>query len=248
MSGSMRLHLALLSALALMPGPPSGPGLQGGSDGPLVIAQIAGSVDVLASREVMERAYARLGVEVRFELVPADESLAALKEGRFGGETSRIDGASRLHAELVQVPIPINYVQGAAFSSKYAFPVRGWHSLRPYTIGIVRGILFAKQGTEGMQVRVAESYAELVGWIADGTVEVGVMPRINGLHALAESENSDVVEMEGLLETMLLYHYVHESRRDLVERLTPVLKKMLLDGTTRRLRDETVARLLGEDD
>jgi hypothetical protein len=114
-------------------------------------------------------------------------------------------------------------------------------------VGIVKGILFAERGTVGMDVKIANTYAELIGWIADGQVEVGVMPRIGGLLAIKEAEAKDCTDMEGILETLLLYHYVHKSRAHLVKRLSPVLKKMLLDGTTRRLREAAYKKLLGDD-
>ena len=73
------------------------------------------------------------------------------------------------------------------------------------------------------------------------------MPRISGLVALRESERADVKVMKGVLETLLSYHYLHRSRADLLPRLSTVLKEMLLDGTTKRLRKEAYAKLLGDD-
>ena len=87
-------------------------------------------------------------------------------------------------------------------------------------------------------------HAELVTWIRDQKVDVGVMPRISGKLAIRESGASKIKQLEGVLETLLLYHYVHKSNADVAERLAPVLKAMLLDGTTRRLRAEVYDKLL----
>ena len=70
---------------------------------------------------------------------------------------------------------------------------------------------------------------------------------ISGLVALQKSERADVKEMKGVLETLLAYHYLHRSRADLRPRLSKVLKQMLLDGTTQRLRKETYAKLLEDE-
>jgi len=214
---------------------------------PLVIAYVEDSVDHVAAKAVMEEAYERLGVEVEFQGFEAAEALKASSSGRVGAELQRIDGIQRRFPSLLQVPIPINYIQGMAVSKKYNFPVLGWHSLQPYRVGIVKGILFAERGTEGMDVKVAETYPELIRWIDDGTVDVGVMPRISGLDALNQSGKEDVREMDGILETLLAYHYLHVSRADLKKRLSVVLKEMLLDGTTQRLRKAAHAKILGED-
>ena len=195
----------------------------------------------------MEEAYRRIDVEVEFRGFEAAEALKVSSSGQTGAELQRIDGVQRRYPTLIQVPIPINYIQGMAVSKKYNFPVLGWHSLQPYKIGIVKGIIFAERGTEGMDVKVAETYPELIQWIDEGKVDVGVMPRISGLDALNQSGKEDIGEMDGILETLLSYHYLHESRADLKKPLSKVLKEMLLDGTTQRLRKEANAKLLGED-
>ena len=214
---------------------------------PLIVAYIPDSVDHHAGRAVMEEAYRRLEIPVELRGFPADEALEASNGGKVDAELMRIDGVHLRFTNLVQVPIPINFIQAAAFSKEYHFPILGWHSLRPYKIGIVKGIRFAERGTEGMEVRAAESYVELIEWIHDGKVDVGVMPRISGLVALRRSDHADVKEMKGVLETMLAYHYLHRTRSDLRPRLSKVLKQMLLEGTTKRLRNEAYTRLLEDD-
>lgn len=41
------------------------------------------------------------------------------------------------------------------------FEVAGWESLKPYTIGIIRGIKFAERRTEGMNAIAIKDYAAL---------------------------------------------------------------------------------------
>jgi hypothetical protein len=69
------------------------------------------------------------------------------------------------------------------------------------------------------------------------------MPRIQGLEAIHSAGITEVIEMDGVLETFFLYHYVHNSRLDLVESLTPVLKQMLLKGDTKRIREQVMATM-----
>jgi hypothetical protein len=214
---------------------------------PVTIAYIGDSVDSVAARMVMEEAYRRLGIEVELRSYQASEALEASNGGEVDAELQRIDGTHLRFENLVQVPIPINYLQGLAFSSGLDFPIEGWNSLEPYRVGIVGGILFAEQGTRGMDVRVARNYPELVRWIAGGEVQAGVMPRISGLVALRDEGEEEVQPMEGVLETLLLYHYVHSSRAELVPDLARELKAMLLDGTTQGMRERAYGELLGDE-
>jgi hypothetical protein len=236
------MHWIVGLALLLAPLVAGGEELAAGK--PFVISFVRDSA-TLADTGVVREAYARLGIEVRLEGFLAAEALAAANAGQVDAELQRIGGAQRRFPNLIQVPIPVNELQATVLSGSYDFPVRGWHSLRPYRVGIVKGILFSERGTAGMDVRVAPDYPQLLGWLADKTVDVAVVPRLDALEALRVSRLAGIQELDGVLETMFLYHYVHERHGDLVPRLQAVLKQMLLDGTTRRLRDAAHARVLG---
>ena len=212
-------------------------------DSPVVIAAVSDSADVPAGRAVIREAYSRIGVEVEFRSYSAAEAIATSNSGVVTAELQRIDGISQDYENLVQVPIPINIIQGAAFSIKYRFPISGWHSLRPYRIGIVRGVVFAELPTRGMNVSLANEYEELMLMLEKDQVDVVVMPRIQGLEAIHSAGITEIIEMDGVLETLFLYHYVHNSRLDLVEKLTPVLKQMLLNGETKRIHEQLITTM-----
>ena len=95
-----------------------------------------------------------------------------------------------------------------------------------------------------MDVKEAGSYDGLLTMLDNGEIDVAVMPRINGLVAMPKEGFEDIKELEGILETLFLYHYVHKKNSALVPGLEKELKQMLLDGTTRRLRDEAYDELL----
>lgn len=226
------LSMVFLSLLSLAPV---------AAEDTVVVATIDGLADVPAGRAVMAEAYRRIGLPVEFRTFSAAEALRQSNEGEVDAELQRIDGISGRFASLVQVPIPINLILGVAYSRKYRFPVTGWHSLRPYRVGIVEGILFAEVNTHGMDVQRFGSYAELITALARDEVDVAVMPRIEGRSALGGAGPDDIVEMEGVLESQFLYHYVNLKRSDLVDRLTPVLKEMLTSGEIRRIHDHALA-------
>ncbi len=47
------------------------------------------------------------------------------------------------------------------FTKLTRFKVAGWESLKPYTIGIIRGIAFAERHTKGMNAVAVKDYAAL---------------------------------------------------------------------------------------
>lgn len=208
------------------------------------ISGVEGSSDSVAAFEVVKEAYQRLGYEVEIHWFAGAEALKKSSSGQMDAELQRIDGLSKKFPDLVQIEIPINFLQGAVFTTGSTFEILSWHSLKPYRIGLVKGIIFAEQGTEGMNVTHAESYQQLFDYLKDGTVEVAVMPRINGLHAIKKLNAEGIVEVDGTLETLFLYHYVHKRHKDLVPELEKVFKAMLVNGTTRKMRTSAYETLL----
>jgi ABC-type amino acid transport substrate-binding protein len=210
----------------------------------ILINGVQGSDDSYAVLGILKEAYKRIGYDIEVTWVNGAEALENSNSGNVDAELQRIDGISRKFSNLVQVRIPINYLQGAVFVKDASFPVSGWYSLKPYRIGIVKGIIFAKLGTDGMDVKEAGSYDGLLTMLDNGEIDVAVMPRINGLVAMQKEGFEDIKELEGILETLFLYHYVHKKNSALVPGLEKELKQMLLDGTTRRLRDAAYDELL----
>jgi len=208
------------------------------------ISGVKDSSDSSAALEVVKAAYGRLGYEVEVHWFDGEEALEKSSSGEMDAELQRIDGLSEKYPDLVQIEIPINFLQGAVFTTGSTFEILSWHSLKSFRIGIVKGILFAEQGTEGMNVTRAESYQELFNYLKNGTVDVAVMPRINGLHALKKLDIKGIVEVDGTLETLFLYHYVHERHKDLVPKLEKIFKSMLVSGATREMRTSAYEKLL----
>ncbi len=206
------------------------------ADATLAIAFLEGSIDQSASRAVMEEAYRRLGVSVSFSVAPAGRAMEAVSEGRLDGELQHYSGMEKRYPDVLRIPIPINYIDMTAVSRQFDFPIRGWHSLRPYRIGIVAGIVPAEEGTRGMNVRKAAGNAELLDLLHGGKIDVAVMDRVAGRRAAVRDPRGGIHAVKGSLETFFVYHYLHAQHAELAARLREVLEAMLLDGTTQRLR------------
>lgn len=212
----------------------------------LELTTVANSPDTSVSAKVLKKAYHRLGIDITVLELPASEALQRANSGQADGEVQRIDGISRNFPNLIQVPIPINYIQGAVFSKKKKRKLRGWHSLRIFKIGLVKGVIFAEKGTRGMQVQMAQSYAELIDLLLNDKVDLIVVPYINGAASIRQHPQGDKLHFNGILETYLLYHYLHKQHEKLLPAITARLKKMLLNGSIPDMRRKIVSELTGE--
>lgn len=206
-------------------------------------------VTVRDSREVdigvavLREAYGRLGMTIEVERLAGDLALQRLRDGEADGDVHRIDGAATLIPGVMQIPVPINYFEISVYSMDAELKPRGWTDLRSLDVGIVRGQLAAERAVRGMSVREVDTFEDLFALLRSGEVDVVVAPRING-DILKLAGGMDDVVMNGVMDTYLLYHYVHESRAQVIPALQPILQGMLGDGTIQSIRARVLDELL----
>ena len=211
--------------------------------GQLVFATMTGNYETEAAAAVLREAYARLGYEFEVRYYDGHEALIHSNAGLVDGELMRVDGINRQFENLVQIPIPVNYLDIVAFTRDQDFHVHGWSSLQPYRIGVIKSILAIEEPTRGMNRVYAASVDELVQLLHDEEIDIAPMPRTTGLIAVQAHPQSGVRELPGVLETIFIYHYLNAKNSHLVPDLERELKSMLLDGSLRRLCEQSYASL-----
>ena len=209
-----------------------------------VVSYIEGSTREEITIPVIRLAYERIGVRVRFEPRSASESITRANAGEVDAELQRIGNVGNRFPDLMRIAIPISAIEGVAFAKDPGIRLHDWSSLAPYRIGIVKGILFAAAGTEGMNVRVAENNDQLLRLLLDGEIDIAVNSRDDFQDAIRRAGATGIHQLDDMLELSLLYHYVHRRHADLAPRLQAELAAMLKSGELLRLRRETEARLL----
>jgi hypothetical protein len=211
----------------------------------LHLVTVEDSEDAAVGTAVLQDAYRRLGIEVEVDALPADVALRRSSSGEVDGEAQRIDGLVDRFPTLVQVPVPINFVEIAVFSKDESFEPRGWHDLERLEVGTLRGIQSVRQGTLSLSsTRLVDTYEELIALLVDDAVDVIVAPVLNTTAQLRRAGVGEEVVMNAVLDSYLLYHYLHESRAALVPVVQPILKQMLLDGTVATMRRMLIEELM----
>ncbi len=168
----------------------------------LRIAGVESSADSAAGALVLEEAYRRIGISIEIEWLAPAEALEAANSGRLDADLQRIDGINQTFTNLVQVQIPVNFLEAAAFSKDHRFTASGWASLEGYSVGYVRGIVFAEQRAQGLDATPASDYESLWNLLEAGDIDVALMPRISG-RTMARERSSDIIDMDGVLEILL---------------------------------------------
>jgi len=203
----------------------------------VVLAGVRGTIDAWAADVILREAYRRIGVELVIRKVPADLAVQLTSTGQLDGEVQRIDAFKNEYSTLIQIRPAINFLEAAVFSGSIDFEVKGWESLRSHSIGVVRGIRFSMNNTAGMRRYVASDYEELFKMLDLGRLDVGVVPRINGLWQLAWMGSPRLRELQPPVARFDLFHYLHEKHRSWAPILAAELTAMQREGRLAAIRE-----------
>jgi ABC-type amino acid transport substrate-binding protein len=166
--------------------------------------------------------------------------------GDVDGEIQRIGNLASTYPSLIQVSPPINYIEPAVFTTGLAFAVQGWDSIKPYNIGIVRGVGSSEAGTRGMpNVQRATSLEDLVRMLDRDRFDLLVTDLFSGLVEIERLHlETRIKPLSPPLERIYVYHYLHERHRDLVPKIEAVLREMEASGELAQLRAKLVMQVL----
>lgn len=212
------------------------------------LARIENIPDQAVGAEILKAVYQRVGVELVLVDLPAKRALIESSQGRVDGEIQRILAVKDEYPTLLPVRVPVNYIEPAAFVKRRQFRVDGWESLRPHAIGIVRGVGSSERGTRGMpRVEAAGTMDQLMLMLAAERIDVAVNDLFSGVLVNRRLGLDGALRpLSPPLERILLYHFLHESHRDLIPRLEETMRQMEATGELERLRREITERMLDE--
>ena len=225
--------LILLILISIM-----GPTLTLADKPSLVFTTIEGSVNAEPSKLVLIEAYQHIGMKIKVKYQPAARALITSNTGLADGEVQRIYGINKKYTNLVMVPISIGKFGGYVFTKNIEFRINGWNSLKPYKIGVVRGVMFTDKGTEGMNRSLITNKTQLFLLLDRGRIDIAVTAYLTGLHGIKESKVKGIKILRPPVQEYALYHYLHKKHADLIPKLTPILEKMEKEGKINEIWDQ----------
>jgi polar amino acid transport system substrate-binding protein len=192
---------------------------------------------------ILTEAYSRLGIKIKTIAFPIARSLIMANSGYSDGELFRGSINHKKFPNLIKIPVVLDYGQIVVFSKELTFKVNGWSSLQPYTIGIQIGIKEVETGTAGMQVDPVATPEQLFNKLILGRNQIIVLPLDVGLMVMKAMKLQQIKILEPPLQKDPLYHYLHHTHKQLVPRITAVLKQMEAEGLITQIREKVGAKL-----
>lgn len=199
------------------------------------------------AERVLHEAYRRLGMSMVVVKVPGERSLFSADHGQVDGELYRKLGMERDYPNLRIVPVPLLTYEIVIFTLGTTFVVNGWDSLRPFSIGFVKGIKIIEQNTQGMKLEPTTTMRQAFLKMTLMRSDIVVANRHSGVFVLKEMKLSDVKVLEPPLATFPVFHYLHKKHEALIPKLTTVLQQMQKEKTIEKIQKAAMAEHFSKD-
>ncbi len=190
---------------------------------------------------VLREAYNRLGYQLEVHRLPGERTLIYANEGRMDGELYRKLGMDRTYGNLMIVPVPLLTYEIVVFTHGTSFILHGWDSLKPYTIGHVRGIKIVQENTIGMKTEAVPTMTQAFQKMMVGRTDVVVGNRLSGMAVIKQLKLDEVVTLAPPLAAFPVYHYLHKKHEALVPQLAAVLRQMRADKIIENIQQRVAA-------
>jgi polar amino acid transport system substrate-binding protein len=197
---------------------------------------------IIAER-ILTEAYGRLNLDIIVDKFPGERSLRNANDGETDGELYRKQGMEREYPNLLIVPVPLLTYEIVVFSRGTEFNVQNWDSLRPFSIGFVKGIKVVEQNTVGMRIEPAPTLGQAFQKMMLGRSDIVVANRLSGLFALKELNNTEIKVLKPPLVSFPVYHYLHHKHAALLPRLQAVLSQMQKEKRIEKIQAEVIAEM-----
>jgi hypothetical protein len=198
---------------------------------------------MLIASKVLQKAYAKAGIEMEVLFLPLEESLQRSNSGQTDGELVRIKKITQLYPNLRQVPVEIISVEAIAFSKNTSLNIKQWSDLKGHKLTIVKGTKFIEQATKNIPKEVVLSFKEAFDALAQDKTEILVIPKLAGLRLYYSHEYDNIKPVSAALTRLSLYHFVHKKNSHLIPIITPVLQEMKKSGEIDYIRQSYLRRI-----
>jgi len=189
---------------------------------------------------ILEEAYGRLGINVKFVHYPSERALTQSNSGHLDGEIVRINGLDESYENLIKVPT--SYISAVHFV--YAIDphieVNGYESLTSKSIAFRRGLKVVEKNTVGFkraQVSSSDQAFFMLERRKEGRVDIVIEEELTSLSIIKENKLENIKQLYPAISEDKHFHYLNKKHQHLVPEIDRVLKAMLLDGTIEKIKN-----------
>ncbi|UZE96372.1 substrate-binding periplasmic protein [Alkalimarinus alittae] len=193
------------------------------------------------SEMVMREIYSRLNIELQLSKHPGNRALSLADEGRVDGDLIRTTAVEDITHNLIRIPTPIAQIKHVVYTKKErSFEVKGWGSLKPYKIGIIRGVKIIEERSKSLHPAIISSPKSLYKMLYLERINAAVFTELDGLFTLkALNLHHEIIKLSPPLEITPGYHYLHRKHAVLIEKLSTLMQEMEASGELQALIEKS---------
>jgi len=189
----------------------------------------------------------RTGIVFKIVTMPSERALINANAGIDDGVTNRIAGMEKFYPNLIPAPESVYNWKFVVFAKGVEFPITGWKSLKPYTVGFVIGWkIFEHNVTEAAQITKVKNVTQMFNLLVNDRAEVALYDRWQGLSHIRRNKITGVTMLRPPLADKDMFMYLHKKHRRLIPKITTSLRALKADGTYQRLVDKFLTPLAAE--
>lgn len=206
--------------------------------GPFKFVRIDGLAEQEVGEKLLKTVYDRAGIEISITPMPGKRALQQASTGAMDGETLRVFALGENVKSLIRVPTALSSLQTVAFAQESNnVSVSKKEDLNNYKSTIVTGVLHTHAITEGIQnVREVTDPEAMFKLVAAGRADLALTSYLDGMAWMKKLGVEGLVSLEPALNDQPLFHYVHESKKDVIPVVDTIIKQMADSGELVDLR------------
>ena len=201
------------------------------------LTRAEGNCDQLIASLILTDIYKRAGLTLTVQPVPNARATMMATSGMVDGEVARIDTYAENNPPLQRVDPPYYYFTASAIAkSNRGIRINSKEDLKKYRVGIVRGILYLKQMTMGVEnLEIANGHDNLYKMLEKDRVDVIIDTRINSRYFIKKFDLKEM-ELVGDLARFDNYNILTPANKNLAPKISATIKSLITSGDLVKLR------------
>ncbi len=140
---------------------------------------------------------------------------------------------------------PLSSADIVVITKTARFPVKGWKSLKPYKIGVYRGMKIVEQNVHGMRHIRLSNNRQIAQMIDIGRVDIGIVERFSAIGLFSELKLTELHILEPPIISVQVYHFLHRKHYNLISGINASLQELEKEGRIQKIREGYIHELKG---
>ena len=194
--------------------------------------------------ELVKEVFSKLNIDAKVVRLPSSRSIINANKGIYDGVIARTKCFEKKFKNLIRVPVPILKFKFVAYSLDKKIDVTSWSSLKPYSVGFIRGWrIYEKNVVDTKKLTPVQNAEQLFKLLLNKRADLILFEYYRGswwnkhLNANAHLIGSPIVEKD-------MFIYMHKKHAALVPEISKVLTNLIKDGSYQRIKDKTLTKLI----